>query len=242
MTLVRDDQLPRGAGTIEHEVPALAAASVLVLRGEPFEVLLMRRHERSTFVPGAWVFPGGVVEEQDRKIAADFGGGELLTARVCAARELFEESGIWIGGPLGESVECRKRLLDDQSGFAEIAELCRPELDRLVWTARWLTPVGIPKRYDTWFFLLRVEDRTEATPDEMEGTDLAWLRPSDALARHRDGELPLVFPTIRNLEAIASWSSADELIDSRRNATIDITRPVLLVEQGRKRIVLPEDS
>ena len=95
-TDVTDAQLPRGAGTADNEVRPSPAASILLLRGEPYEVLLMRRSDRSTFAPGAWVFPGGTLEEQDVSLARRFGEGEneLLSMKVCAIREVFEETGL----------------------------------------------------------------------------------------------------------------------------------------------------
>src|SRR4051812_31084751 len=58
MTNVPDKQLPRGAGSA-GEVPIVPAASVILLRDDPFEVLMIRRHIKSSFVPDTWVFPGG---------------------------------------------------------------------------------------------------------------------------------------------------------------------------------------
>src|SRR4029077_15220855 len=66
--IVRDDQLPAGAGTAREVVP-IPAASVLLLRDDPLEVLMIRRHERSSFVPNAWVFPGGAVDEADAALS-----------------------------------------------------------------------------------------------------------------------------------------------------------------------------
>ncbi|HUO85192.1 MAG TPA: NUDIX hydrolase [Thermoanaerobaculia bacterium] len=240
--IVRDDQLPLGAGTTQDEVPALPAASVLVLRGQPYEVLLLRRHEGSRFVPGAWVFPGGVLEPADEALARRLSDGGVLGAmRVCAARELFEESGIWLGRPLQDAEAKRHALLESETSFANLVEESAVELDRLTWTARWITPIGIPRRYDTWFFLVEVEASTEATAEEREGMEAIWIIPDEALERHRRGELSLVFPTIRNLEAVAGWMSPGEVIASRLRATIETTRPVLVVEGDRKRIVLPEE-
>ena len=65
MTDVTDKQLPLGAGVDAADVAVVPAATTIVLRGDPFEVLLMRRHERSTFVPGSytravgWLMPNG---------------------------------------------------------------------------------------------------------------------------------------------------------------------------------------
>lgn len=87
---VTDRQLPRGAGDAGDVLAAPAASVILLLRGSPLEVLMIRRHSKASFVPDAWVFPGGMVETSDRELGD---GTELGTMPVAAARELFEESG-----------------------------------------------------------------------------------------------------------------------------------------------------
>lgn len=170
------------AGPVLNEVPALPAASVIVLRDGPLEVLLLRRSEKSSFVPNAWVFPGGMAD-----------AGESM--RATAARETFEEVGITL------------------------------DPDTLVETSRWITPVGIPKRFDTHFFLAKVARDVGVTIDGREITESMWIKPAAALARR---DLKLVFPTIKNLEAIAAFESVDELIESRRSAVIEAIQPVLV--------------
>src|SRR5205823_969050 len=110
----------RGVGRMAAPVlTPIPAASAIVLRDAPLEVLMMRRPARSSFVPDAWVFPGGAVEEIDRARAE----GDVLNAmRYAAARELFEEAGVSLGEPL--------------------------DLEKLVWTSRWITPKGSPKRFE----------------------------------------------------------------------------------------------
>lgn len=242
MTEVRDDQLPKGAGDADA-VPPVPAASVITLRGDPFEVLFMRRTSTSSFVPDAWVFPGGSVDPIDRELAElHLEGAELDAMRVCALRELFEESGIWIGDPLEDALGIRSRLLDDPEAFRELFEACASQVDRLTWTSRWITPVGVPKRFDTFFFLLEVDPGQDATPENREGVEVRWLTPREALDRHARGEFSMVFPTIRNLEAIVGAASSSSLIESRRGAEIEPVQPVLIVEGGRKRIVLPGEE
>src|SRR6185503_21254386 len=122
----------------------------------------------SSFVPRAWVFPGGAVDEGDGE------PGSLDAARNAAIRELFEETAI---------------RLDTE----------------LVPTSRWITPAGLPKRFDTWFFLARAPRDIVVTLQEEEAVDFAWIAPKDALARRK--EFGMVFPTIKNLEAIANATS-----------------------------------
>ena len=173
------------------EVEAIPAASVLLLRDDPMEVLMIRRPEKSSFAPDVWAFPGGGVEEED-EVAGD--GILLNTMRVAAARELFEETGI--------------QLVD---------------LEKLVWTARWVTPAGLPKRFDTYFFLAKASRDVVATVENNEAVESVWITPSDALTH-----LKMVFPTIKNLEALRGFDSADALIASRRGAEIKAIEPVLV--------------
>lgn len=169
-------------------VEPIPAASVIILR-ESFEVLMILRHEKSSFVPSAWVFPGGAVDASDGK------AGTIDAARNAAIREVFEETAIRLDG-------------------------------ELVPTSRWITPAGLPKRFDTWFFLTRVDRDVEVTLQQSEAVDSLWIAPRDALARGR--EFPMVFPTIKNLEAIAGATSIDALIASRRGARIEAVEPVLV--------------
>lgn len=238
---VRKDELPTGAGSGAADVRVTPAASTIVLRGDPFEILLMRKHERSSFVPGAWVFPGGAVEPEDHEIASRIANGDpaLTAMKVCAVRELFEESGIWALGT-GEKA-MRADLLSGARTLAEMKLDVEAAIAPLVWTARWITPVGVPKRFDTWFFLLPVAAQTMATADETEGVETVWLTPAEALRRHESDEMPLVFPTIKNLEALTQFSSATRLLESRSHAEIRTTEPILIVDGKNRRIVLPDD-
>jgi 8-oxo-dGTP pyrophosphatase MutT (NUDIX family) len=174
----------------------IPAASAIVLRDGPLEVLMMRRHVHSSFAPDVWVFPGGAVEEIDR-IRAE---GDLLNSmRYAAARELFEETAVSLGEPL--------------------------DLEKLVWTSRWITPKGSPKRFDTYFFLTLVGRDVVAKADEREAVDITWISPAEAIQRR---DFPLVFPTLKNLEALVGFQSAEELIESRRGATVEAIEPILV--------------
>ncbi len=180
------------------EVTPIPAASVILMRGEPFEVLMIRRHEKASFVPNAWVFPGGAADPDDER--AD----PIDTMRAAAARELYEETGVTI----------------------DAAEL--------VWTSRWITPAGLPKRFDTYFFLGRAPVGAQTVLNPQEAVDVVWITPADALAR-----LDPVFPVQKNLEAIAGFRSTEELIASRRGAEIRPVQPVMIVEDGKRKFVLP---
>jgi len=186
---------------LSTEISPIPAASVLILR-DPLEVLMILRHEKSSFVPGAWVFPGGAVD------AADGAAGSQDALRRAALREVLEETGVSL------------------------------ESD-LVLTSRWITPKGMPKRFDTWFYLASAPSDLVITLEQKEAVEFRWVTPAEALKRQTSGEFPMVFPTIRNLEALLPFRSATEAIDARRNAVIEPVEPVLVIEDGRKRIRLP---
>lgn len=188
--------------TLATEVEPVPAASVLLLRDDPLEVLMILRHEHSSFVPNTWVFPGGAVDP------ADGPAGTIDTMRRAAIREVKEETGVDVTGDL-------------------------------VWTSRWITPAGMPKRFDTWFFLTAVERNVAITLQETEAVDYQWIKPAVALEHHRRGELPMVFPTIRNLEAIADYDRVEHLLAARRGAKIEPVQPRLVIDGDRKKIVLP---
>jgi 8-oxo-dGTP pyrophosphatase MutT (NUDIX family) len=228
---VTDRQLPRDSGNAE-EVPPVPAASVILLRDSPLEVLMIRRHSKSNFIPDAWVFPGGAVEASD----VDLGDGtELGTMRIAAARELFEESGIWLGAKLADADAKRKALLAGKTTFGSFLSESPVDFTNLVWTSRWITPVGVPKRFDTYFFLAAIGGDAIASAENVEAVAVTWIAPTDAIEK-----LQIVFPTLKNLEAIAGFGTAEELLASRRGSEIATTRPVLVVENGRKKIILPD--
>ena len=206
------------AGTF---VTPLPAASVLVLRDAPLEVLMLRRHANASFMPNAWVFPGGMLEELDRELA----NGDTLTAmKIAAVRETFEESGLWLGAKLEAAEAKRKRLLDRGVSMRELLAEAPVDFETLVWTSRWITPVGVPKRFDTYFFLAKVGRDAVATAEQNELVDVMWVAPDEVLTRG----IQIPFPTARNLESITGFATADELLASRRNTVIEPIEPVLV--------------
>src|SRR3984957_6703264 len=207
-------------------VAPLPASSILLLRDstntpDEIEVFMMVRHYEIDFNSGALVFPGGSVDNGDREIIGKpelYSGGEGLDAsalsfRIAAIRETFEESGTLLARGRGS------KALIDAKRASEIeavhrAALCEgkttfPEvladsgivlaLDELVPYAHWITPEGVPKRFDTWFFLAAAPPEQAGAHDGKESTDSIWLSPREALAGGESGRFKLPFPTTRNL-------------------------------------------
>ena len=204
---------------LSDEVTPLPAASAIVIRDDPFEVLMMRRHAGASFMPNAWVFPGGIAEDLDHEL-----GGLWVTA----ARETFEETGVWLGASLEDAEHKRKRLLAGSISMRHLLAEAPLDPETLVLTSRWITPVGVPKRFDTYFYLAKVSRDAIATPEDHEAVGVTWIHPANALAKHAAREMQMVFPTLRNLEALRGFASADELIESRRGVDIEPIMPVLV--------------
>jgi len=258
-------------------VPARDAATIMLVRdsADGLEVCLLRRHLDSDFVGGAFVFPGGKVDDADRSELAqtvcagrsDEQSSELLGVEsgglafwVAALRECFEEAGILLAYPAGETggdlyrphdKAAESRLahfrVEVNAGRVSFLEACRRAnvtlaVDRVLYFSHWITPEMAPKRYDTRFFTACVPPGQTAIHDDFETVETVWIRPADALSRHEDGEFELIFPTIKNLEAIGRFSTSKELLDAAAAAeNVPAVLPRVVSDGHGVRIVLPGD-
>ncbi|MGO9751384.1 MAG: NUDIX hydrolase [Solirubrobacteraceae bacterium] len=114
------------------------------------------------------------------------------------------------------------------------------DLDQeLIAFARWITPVEVAIRFDTWFFLARAPVNARPLVDLEEIVDHRWTAPADALAANAAGRLSLVFPTIKQLEQLAAFDSTDDLLQHARGKTVQPVQPRVLLIGDSPRIVLP---
>ena len=232
-------------------------------RGE-IEVFMMVRHYEIDFNSGALVFPGGSVDKGDQEIIANpalYSGGEGLDARalsfrIAAIRETFEESGILLARPQGS------RALVDAKRAGEIeaihrADLCDGKisflkvltdngmllaLDELVPYAHWITPEGMPKRFDTWFFLAAAPPAQVGAHDGRESTDSIWLSPREALAGGENGRFKLPFPTTRNLIRLGSQPNVKAALADSRGKPIVTVMPVMTKLNGGRQLRIPREA
>ena len=98
-----------------------------------------------------------------------------------------------------------------------LVEICDDEhlqlaVDHMYYFRHWITPEGAPRRYDTRFFVAAAPEAQVPLHDDHEVIANLWIRPTDALARHRAGEFDLIFPTIRSLETLERFASADDVL------------------------------
>ncbi len=253
---IPSENLPEGfAATVDRppSPPATPrpAATVVLMRDGPsgLEVLLLRRHQSSGFVPGAWVFPGGRVDKADAAPAIHdrVSGLEGRPIRpepafwVAALRELFEETGVllarheggeWTGDALSDRrIEAmRHGLMDGSATLLQVLDDLDVALDArgMVHIAHWVTPVVEPRRYDTHFFAAALPVGREATADPREMTEAAWRSPADALEQFHGGSLPMVFPTVKTLESLAGYASVEAAMASMERAEIPRILPRLV--------------
>ncbi len=217
----------------EGKITPRDAATVLLLReerGGGFSVFMVKRHDKSGFMAGAYVFPGGTLDAADHgwtrvrgrsaaEAAAVLGeadGAFALALHVAAIRETFEEAGVLIadGADAADLAGARARL----HGGADFAALAEEHglvlrLDSIAPWSRWVTPELEPRRYDARFFLARAPREQEAAHDRIEVTAGEWLTPGAALARFEDGSISLPPPTLRTIEQLARCASVDDAFE-----------------------------
>lgn len=166
---------------------------------------------------------------------------------AAAVRETFEETGVLpCVRPAGARTHpnrpesrtaARESLLEGSASFHQVLRDLDLRLDgtALVYAAHWVTPAAAPRRYDTRFFATRAPADSTAAHDERETTGAYWLSPADALARHRDGKLPLVFPTRRTLEDFQPFASVQHLLAHCRNRPVPRIEPAAGEVSGTSR-------
>jgi 8-oxo-dGTP pyrophosphatase MutT (NUDIX family) len=244
------------------------ASTILLLRdnvqAREIEVFMMVRHHQIEFQSGALVFPGGSVDSNDREIIAKselYSGGEGLDAgalgfRIAAIRETFEESGILLARPKGSrtlidakraadlAVAHRAALNERKTTFLKVLEdngLCLA-LDLLMPYAHWITPEGMPKRFDTWFFLAAAPPDQLGAHDGKESTDSIWVSPREALEGGDNGRFKLPFPTTRNLIRLGKQSNVNDALEDSRGRTVVTVMPVMTRLNGGRQLRIPREA
>ncbi len=153
--------------------------------------------------------------------------------------------GVWVfpGGGVDEADG------DGEGGYracairelAEEASIELPAEQELVLFSRWITPEVITRRFDAWFFLALAPAHTPPRPDGVETVEAAWFEPPAALEAQRTGELALAFPTVKQLEMLSSFASADEALDAYRGGTVEPILPKVVGSEDDHRVVMPGD-
>lgn len=216
------------------------AATVMLLKdtSEGVYVHMLRRRASMAFAGGAYVYPGGGVDERDSRPvrwagpslaewADRLGVDDEASAQaiVCAAvRETYEEAGVLLAGETAESVAGdttgddweadRAALVTRELGFAEFLDRRGLVLrsDLLGGWARWITPEFEPRRFDTWFFVAALPEGQRTRNASTEADRTVWIRPAEAVAGYDKGELLMMPPTIATLRVLQRYQAAGDVL------------------------------
>lgn len=218
-------------------VPVTDAATILLLRDseQGVEVFSIRRAASMVFAGGVIAFPGGGVDPSDYDPLPTTGPeGDEWSSRLeidaaraqaivsAAVRECFEETGMLLtspahsmsydGGPdRSPWAPWRSRVDSHEISMGEMlrANALLADTGRLVELSRWITPVGPPRRYDTFFFGIELSSGDPHEPDGHCGEfdDSGWSRPKDMLDASARLEVHLLPPTLAHFEELATAES-----------------------------------
>jgi 8-oxo-dGTP pyrophosphatase MutT (NUDIX family) len=200
-----------------------AASVILLRRADPgFEVFLLRRHRKASFMASAFVFPGGGAES-----------GE--DARTAAARELFEEAGVLLARAdkrletqtldVPVQAQLRRRILDGADARTSlVAAGLEWSTDVLVPWSHWITPSIEPRRFSARFFTCELPGAQVPSFDEVETVDQVWVRPAEAI--ERAGELRLPPPQLRTFWELSQLGTIEQVLAAGR-ARADEPHPIM---------------
>lgn len=232
--------------------PSRAAATAVIVRDSddgPCDLLMVERSTRMAFAAGAFVFPGGGVDDADRALAQSIGGDlepEEAAARIAAVRETLEESGLGVAFTrvvdAQTLVQIRQGLLEGHA-FGDLlgARDIGLDLHRLIPFARWHPgPFENARRvYDTRFYLVRAPEGQAASADATETVHLFWSSAAEVIARCDAGNGHIIFPTRRNLERLAQFPSFDALAAHAASIPVEQISPWVEERDGQRILCIP---
>jgi endoribonuclease LACTB2 len=209
-------------GMIATAITPKDAAAVILLRPDTDpsnpEIFWARRSTKLAFLGGFFAFPGGRRETSDDAAPSRNCDDRETAAMIsCAARELFEETGVLLArGAQTLTIGQRASVLDDLESkrltWPELLNLYGLHLDKddFTFVGRWVTPPFAPRRFDTWFFLVTcpAKQQPQVTEDsELESGE--WIRARDAYTKWERSEIVTVPPVLHALKTLAGGLTAD---------------------------------
>jgi len=108
--------------------------------------------------------------------------------------------------------------------------------------SRWITPPITSRRFDTWFFLARVEPTAKIRVDGSEIGSHRWLAPTRALASHEASEIRLAPPTFVTVTWLVGHPDAASARAALAAAPLLTFRPQIHRIEGGACILYPGDA
>ena len=205
-----------------------------------------------SFAGGAAVFPGGRVDAADRALAVALAAGgdpDEAAHRIAAIRETLEETGLVIGiaGRVSahDARRARAMLLENEDLAPVLDEMgWTLDLDALVPFARWHPKnETLPRVFDTRFYLADLgTGEVEVEIDATENTRLFWVGAAEALEQAERGEMAVIYPTRRNLERLAQFTSFAEARRHAEAIPVQTITPWLEERGGERWLAIPADA
>jgi 8-oxo-dGTP pyrophosphatase MutT (NUDIX family) len=254
--------------------PPRASATVVLLRDDPqkgLQVFLLRRHTASAVLGGAYVFPGGKLDDADctsevhahldvtpQAMHHALGEPELPEATaaglyVAAVREVLEECGVLFAraheGTHIHDATLRQQWQQELHGGQVFAALLQREAlcvdtQHLAPWSRWITPYQpavTNKRFDTRFLVAVLPEGQAPMHDNIEAIDSVWLTPFDALTQYWAGGLPLAPPQIMTLASLLPFAQTDDVLAAAQQHKPPVIFPETFDDGGVRHMCYPGD-
>jgi 8-oxo-dGTP pyrophosphatase MutT (NUDIX family) len=244
--------------------PLRHAATVVMLRDttQGLEVFLIKRHGLSDVLGGAYVFPGGKLDDSDALLdfdaLLDQSTGALHAALaepdtspatatalfVAALRETFEEAGVLFSD--AETTSGQQQHTPPGVAFNQMLAERKVRLNtRAVqpWS-RWITPTNpsvSSKRFDTRFFVSALPNGQVALHDNHEATESVWISPRAALTQYWNGDIQLAPPQIMSLAHLSRHPHVESVLAQARVTPPPVIQPEATDHEGERLICYPGD-
>ncbi len=246
------------------------AATLILVKpnGDGFQVYLLKRGPKSRFMPGAHVFPGGMVDPGDRGLETwanhmDMAPGDMqqklgesaltvedtLSFVIAAIRETFEEAGVLMG--YGKETIGLESLLEErgrgrlETGWFKTrmtGEGWMLAVSKLHRWSHWITPRSMKLRFDTRFFLALMPENQACRPDQKETTEGLWVTPREALSGNLSGDIPLSPPAVVTLHDLQAYPCLEDLMKAAsKRSWGNVIAPRLVPMERGAMIIEPWD-
>lgn len=237
--------------------PMRRAATLMILR-ENRDVLMVERNAAIEFAGGAFVFPGGKIDETDSveewREYADFTNqpAQIHAAQIAAIRETFEETGIlfaktavgeWATNKYASEINLRAQIDKGEASFFEFIKANNLILaaSLLAPVAIWTPPIHINKRYMTWFFVAIAPNILAPKIDNYEAVNAIWINPNIALKEALARKRKIVFPTRCNLSFLSNAQTNNEVWNFANSRPPPLINPQIAQINGINSLSIPCD-